>query len=253
PCPLMMGVEPKYRPMSLREEHNGLLVQSCEDIGDWYFAVRITDADGHDLSDLTTTARLPVEEMRPAADADTGMQVVEGFDGIIAGGHEPQYPDHRGGGESWRARVSEQTEVSWRTASPPAALPTVFAFTGSTSDEIGDFKLFVDGQYALTFQSERDRELHSWSDNGYSLVFMSRASAAGNSGFYMLSMPADRIVPGRPLELRVEGSAGDPAAWFMIKNYRDTLAFEHLTPALVVEATRGAWRNRPLAFVAPQG
>ena len=253
PFPLMMGVEPKYRPIDLREGDNGLLVQSCEDIGDWYFAVRITDADGHDLSDLTTTARLPVEEMRPAADADTGMQVVEGFDGIIAGGHEPQYPDHRGGGESWRARVSEHTEVSWRTASPPAALPTVFAFTGSTSDEIGDFKLFVDGQYALTFQSERDRELHSWSDNGYSLVFMSRASAAGNSGFYMLSMPADRIVPGRPLELRVEGSAGDPAAWFMIKNYRDTLAFEHLTPALVVEATRGAWRNRPLAFVAPQG
>src|SRR5262249_55478501 len=136
PFPLMMGVEPKYRPITLRAGDNGLLVQSCEDIGDWYFAVRITDADGHDLSDLTTTARLPVEEMRPAADADTGMQVVEGFDGIIAGGHEPQYPDHRGGGESWRARVSEHTEVSWRTASPPAALPTVFAFTGSTSDEI---------------------------------------------------------------------------------------------------------------------
>jgi len=253
PFPLMMGVEPKYRPVDLREGDNGLLVQSCEDIGDWQFAVRITDADGHDLSDISTTPQLPVEAMRPVAEPQDAVPVVEGFTGIIAGGEEPNYPDHRGGGQSWRARVSEHTSVSWRTAPPAAAMPTIFAFTGSTSDEIGDFKLYVDGQYALTFQSERDRELHSWSENGYSLVFVSRGSAAGNTGFYLLSVPAERIVADRPLELRVEGAAGDPAAWFMIKNYRDTLAFERLTPALVVEATRGSWRNRPLAFIAPQG
>jgi len=158
----------------------------------------------------------------------------------------------RGGGESWRARVSEHSAVSWRTAPPPAAAPTVFAFTASTSDEPGDFKLFVDGQYVLTFQSEHDRELHSWTENGYSLVFVSRASVAGNSGFYLLSVPAARVEPGRPLELRVEGSGGDPAAWFMVKNYRDTLAHERVTAALALEATHGAWRNRPLPFVVAQ-
>jgi hypothetical protein len=50
----------------------------------------------------------------------------------------------------------------------------------------------------------------------------------------------------------VEGAAGDPAAWFMIKGYRDTLAHERVTTVLAVEATRGPWRNRALAFVAPQ-
>jgi hypothetical protein len=247
PMPLAMGVEPKYRPITLRAGDNGLLVQSCEDIGDWLFYVRITDAAGRDLPDITTVAQLPGEAMRPLAEPADAVQLVEGFAAIIAGDHDPRYPDHRGGGASWRSRVSDHSAVSWRTAPPPAALPTVFAFTGSTSDEEGDFTLAIDGRHALTFRSHRDRELHSWSEHGVTLIFVSRASAAGNAGFYLLSVPAERITPGQPLELRVAGAAGDPAAWFMIKGYRDTLAFERVTPELAVESTRGAWRNRPLA------
>src|SRR5262249_34387855 len=132
PFPLMMGVEPKYRPITLRAGDNGLLVQSCEDIGDWDFSVRITDADGHDLTDITTAAQRPIEAMRPTAAAEP-VQLVEGFEAIIAGDHDPHYPDQRGGGESWRARVSDHSAVAWRTAAPAAAAPTVFAFTGSTS------------------------------------------------------------------------------------------------------------------------
>ena len=60
-------------------------------------------------------------------------------------------------------------------------------------------------------------------------------------------MPAERITAGKPLDLRVAGASGDPAAWFMIKGYRDTLAFEHVTADLAAESTRGPWRNRPLA------
>ena len=251
PFPLTMGVEPKYRPIVLRAGDNGMLVQSCEDIGNWFFSARITDADGHDLTDITTQASLPIEAMRARPEPGDAVQLVEGFDAIVSGGAEPRYPDHRGGGQSWRARVSEHSAVAWRTAAPADAGPTIFAFTGSTSDEGGDFALSVDGQHALTFQSERDRELHSWSENGYTLVFVSVGSAAGNSGFYLLSVPAERVVAGRPLELRVEGAAGDPAAWFMIKGYRDTLAHEHMTPALAVEATRAPWRNRRLAFAVP--
>ena len=247
PLPLMMGVEPKYRPITLRAGDNGLLVLSCEDIGDWSFNARITDAAGRDLTDITTVAELPVEAMRPLAEPADAVQLVEGFDGIIAGDHDPHYPDHRGGGASWRARVSDNSAVSWRTAAPPSALPTVFAFTGSTSDEEGDFTLAIDGRHALSFRSHRDRELHSWSEHGVTLVFVSRASAAGNAGFYLLSVPAERITAGKPLDLRVAGASGDPAAWFMIKGYRDTLAFEHVTADLAAESTRGPWRNRPLA------
>jgi len=90
-----------------------------------------------------------------------------------------------------------------------------------------------------------------WSGDGVTLVFVSKASIAGNSGFYLLSVPAERIVAGVPLEVRVEGVGGDPAGWFMVKDLRDTLTTERVTPALAVEATQGAWRDRPLAFVAP--
>ena len=248
PFALMMGAEPKTRAITLREGDNGLVVQSCEDIGNWSFNARITDAGGHDMTDLTTAAVLPVEAMHPSPEAADAVQLVEGFDAIVAGTFDPHYPDHRGGGESWRARVSEHSAVAWRTAAPAADGPTVVAFTGSTSDEGGDFKLFVDGQYALTFQSERDREQHSWTENGYTLVFLSLASAAGNSGFYLLSIPPERVAAGRPIELRVEGAAGDPAAWFMIKGYRDTLAHEQVTADLAIGATRAPWHNRPLAF-----
>jgi hypothetical protein len=196
----------------------------------------------------------PVDGTGPGGDgADSGAyQVVEGFAGAVDGDRDPRYPDHRGGSESWRARVSEHSAVTWRTAPPPAAADTIFAFTGSTSDEEGSFTLSVDGLRALTFQSRRDREVQSWSENGYTLVSVPRASIAGNSGFYLLSVPAARITAGKPLDLRVTGADGDPAAWFMIKAYRDTLAHEKVTPTLAVEATRGAWRTRRLAVAVPQ-
>ena len=250
PFALTMGPEPRYTRIQLNEGDNGLVVQSCEDIGDWSFSARLTDLDGHDLTDVTTVAKLPVAQRQVPAEPAASVQLVEGWETSTAGAYDPHYPDHRGGGESWRARVSEHSAVVWRTAPLPAAAPTVVAFTGSTSDEVGDFALSVNGQYALTFQSERDREVHTWSDNGYTLVFVSRGSAAGNAGYYLLSVPADRVTAGQPLELRVEGVAGDPAAWFMIKAYRDTLAHEHVTPTLAVDGTRAVWRTRPLAFSA---
>ncbi|MGH7786414.1 MAG: hypothetical protein ACRERC_06075, partial [Candidatus Binatia bacterium] len=253
PFALNMGHEPKFRPITLNQGDNGLLVQSCEDIGTWQFNARITDAAGRDMLDVTTVNQLPIEAMRAGAQTVDLVQLVEGFAGAVGeAGHDPSYPDHRGGSESYRARVSEHSSVSWRTAVPETGQPAIVAFTGSTSDEEGDFKLFIDGQYALTFRSHRDRELHSWSENGVTLVFVSVGSAAGNSGFYLLSMPPERLTPGQPLTLRVEGASGDPAAWFMIKNRRDTLAFERITPARAAEATSGSWRNRPLAYSAPK-
>jgi hypothetical protein len=247
PFPLTMGPAPRYRAVDLAAGDNGLLVQSCEDIGNWDFAVRLTDDAGRDLTDITTVAELPTDAMRQGAAPVEAGQLVEGFEGIVEGRlHEPRYPDHRGGSESWRSRVEDRSMVTWRTAPLPAAVPTVVAFTGSTSDEEGDFKLFVDGRYALTFRSHRDRELHSWSENGYTLVFVSVASAAGNAGFYLLSVPPDRITPGQPLILRVQGAGGDPMGWFMIKNFRDTIAYERLTPLMAIEAAQGPWLTRAL-------
>ncbi len=251
PWPLTMGRAPKQRPVTLHAGDNGLLVQSCEDIGTWSFNVRFTDAAGRDMEDLVALAELPVEAMRPQPQVADAVQLVEGFAAVVGGSPEASYPDYRGGTPGWRARVGEHSAVTWRTAPPPAPGPAVFAFTASTSDESGDFRLSIDARPALVFQSRREREMQTWTGDGVTLVFVSKASIAGNSGFYLLSVPADRIVAGVPLELRVEGVGGDPAGWFMVKDLRDTLAVERVTPALAVEATQGAWRDRPLAFVAP--
>ena len=248
PFPLTMGREPKQRDVQLRQGDNGLLVQSCEDVGTWSFSARIIGADGRDMEDVVAVATLPIEAMRPQPEPADAVQLIEGFGGNGSGQAEQSYPDYRGGSPSWRARVENHSAVSWNTAPPAVAGPAVFAFTGSTSDEEGDFTLSIDGRPALTFRSHRDREMHSWSGDGVTLVYVPKGSAAGSTGFYLLSVPAERITPGVPLALTVTGAGGDPAAWFMIKSYRDTLAVEKVTPAMAVEATRGAWRNRPLAF-----
>ena len=251
PWPMVMGRDPRQRDIALHAGDNGLLVQSCEDVGNWSFSARILDANGRDMEDVVSVAELPIAAMRPVAEAGDAVQLVEGFAGDAQGRAEPGYPDYRGGSPSWRARVEDRSAVSWRTAPPPAAGPAVFAFTGSTSDEEGDFALSIDGRPTLTFRSHRDREVHSWNGGGATLVYVPKGSAAGSTGFYLLSVPAEQITPGVPLALRVAGSGGDPAAWFMIKSYRDTLAVEQVTPAKALEATRGAWRTRPLPYAAP--
>ncbi|MBX3026398.1 glycosyltransferase family 39 protein [bacterium] len=250
--PMMMGREPRQRDIALHAGDNGLLVQSCEDIGNWGFSARIVDADGRDMEDLVTVAQLPIAAMQAPPAARDDVQLVEGFAGSGQGPPEASYPDYRGGSPSWRARVDHHSSVSWRTAPPPAAGPAVFAFTGSTSDEEGDFALAIDGRPTLTFRSHRDRDVHGWSGDGATLVYIPKGSAAGSTGYYLLSVPAERITPGQPLELRVTGSGGDPQAWFMIKSFRDTLQFERVTPALAVEATRAIWRTRPLAYATNQ-
>ena len=248
PFAMMMGREPRQRDVELRAGDNGLLVQSCEDIGSWSFNARLLDANGQDMEDVVSVAAVPVDAMRPPAQAADDVQLVEGYAGNAQGMLEQAYPDYRGGTVSWRARVENHSTVSWRTAPPATAGPAVFAFTASTSDEEGDFALAIEGRPTLTFRSHRDREVHSWSGSGATLVYIPKGSAAGSTGFYLLSVPAAQITPGVPLELGVTGSGGDPLAWFMIKSYRDTLTVEHVTPAMAVEATRGAWRTRALAY-----
>ncbi|MFN8643668.1 MAG: glycosyltransferase family 39 protein [Candidatus Binatia bacterium] len=210
PWPLAMGREPRQRDVMLRAGDNGLLLQSCEDIGDWNVSARLLDANGRDLEDAVSIAELPVAAMAAPAGGGEPVQVVEGFAGDAQGRAEPGYPDYRGGSPAWRARVEDRSAVSWRTAPPPAAGAAVFAFTGSTSDEEGDFALSIDGRPTLTFGSHRDRAVHSWSGNGATLVYVPKGSAAGSTGFYLLSVPAEQITPGVPLELRVTGSGGDP-------------------------------------------
>jgi 4-amino-4-deoxy-L-arabinose transferase-like glycosyltransferase len=247
PFPIMLGPTPQRRPIDLNAGDNLLLLKSCENVGDWYFTARLTDAQGHDLPGITTQARIPETPVAPVVPTTAPIQVVEGFDSIVGFKHlEKDYPDYRGHGEGWRAYVhDDHGEVVWRTAPCPRKDPTVFVFTATTSGEDSADELYVNGTYALTFNTGDQRTVRNWERGAYHLTFAPKAEAAGSSGVMLLAVPAAQITPGQPVELRVIPARGNNDAWFMVKAYRDTAAHEGITPQLAAEVVRDAWKSQP--------
>ena len=245
PFPITLGDRHQNRPIDLREGSNVLLLKTCENVGGWSFKARITDEDGNDLDTITTVAEIPEGEIQPASSPDDiTVQLTDGFDSIVAfkHRHDAQHPDYRGKAEAWWSMVSDPgAEVVWRTAPPKEKRRTVFAFTGSTSNEKGEADLFVNGKYALSFDLDDDRTVRTWRRGNYRLTFASKGAVAGNSGVFLLDVPADAVTAGAPMEIRVIPTRGAPEAWFAIMNYRDTVAFEKLTPERAVEALRTGW------------
>jgi len=243
PFPLRLGTGHQRRPIDLQAGDNLLVVKSCENVGGWAFKARLTDADGADLSEVRTFPEIP-DQLPQVADVAVGtVQVVEGFSEILsfAQRHE-SHPDYRGEVESWWVFVrDEQGEVAWRTAPVPEALPSVFAFTASTSHERGRAELFVNGKYALTFDLGPEDGVRRWQRGPYVLTFVSKKPIAGNSGFLLLQVPAEDIVPGKSVELRVLPAGGFQEAWFGLKGYRDTVAHEGLDAKRVAEAMQALW------------
>ncbi|HVN85110.1 MAG TPA: glycosyltransferase family 39 protein [Candidatus Binatia bacterium] len=244
--PMVLSSTPVRRPIQLRAGDNALLVKGCDTIGSWDFVARLTDTDGHDLVEVTTVPELPAPGIEDSAAAQKSVQLVEGFDSIVRFERTNQnYPDYRGGTESWAAGVREpNTELVWRSAPCPAKQSTVLALTASMSDDTGEADMYVNGQRAVSFALGSDRRPRAWSAGEYRVAFVSRTNAAGNSGFLLIQVPAEHVVPGQPLELRVVPVRGHADAWFMVKSYRDTIAHEQITPEAALETLDGAWSER---------
>jgi hypothetical protein len=133
--------------------------------------------------------------------------------------------------------------VAWRTAPVTGKERTVFAFTASTSDEVADFQLFVGERSVLTFQSGPASRAQNWQEGDYRLALVPRLSVGGSSDVALLTVPSEILTAGAPLELRVRGKEGDPGAWFMIKDYSDTIAHERLTPEMAEQAVFFPWEE----------
>ncbi len=247
PFAMLLDVRPKRRPIELNAGTNLLIVKSCENVGSWEFTARITDADGKDLPGITTAAEIPEGPPPVAAStADAEVQVIEGFDSIVNFKQEREaYPDYRGATKSWSAYVHDQPgEVVWRSAPCPEKKRTIAVFTTSTSDEQSEAELFVNGTYALTFTTSNEQGVRNWERGAYRMAFVSKTPVAGNSGIALVDVPAEHITPGQPLEFRVIPTKGNVDAWFMVKSYRDTVQYEHLSPEMAAETVRGAWKSR---------
>jgi len=235
---------PRRTAIKLSGGDNVLVVKSCEGIGDWYFTARITDADGKDFPNITTSPELPTGPLpvvtRPPSDLP---QLVEGLGEMVRFKHtQATYPDYRGGTLSWWAYVvDEGSEVVWRTAPPAAKKRTTFVFTASISNEEGEAEVFVNGEFALTIPMGPHRGMQTWQAGSYRMTFVPKIDAGGNSGVMWLDVPADKITAGQALEIRVAPVRGAEHAWFMIKDYRDSIAHEQITPQSIVDIYEHQW------------
>ncbi len=256
PGPMVLTDTPSRRPIEIRRGDNPLLVQTCEDIGGWFFESRIVDASGKDVDWLQARAALPrptpapvvapAESTVPDADADR-LQLVPGFAEVLAYQHtQGDYGDYRGGTMSWWA-YSDDTNptVIWETAAPAAKRPTAFAFTASMGGGTAPGELYVDGALVLKFDISQELADRTWKEGDWELRWVRRTPVAGNSGYFVLLAPRAAIEAGRPLELQVAIGRSPEKTWFMVKNYRDTIEHEHLTSEAVAAGAATDWQQVP--------
>lgn len=234
PSPVTLQA-PDALPVRIQAGDNTLLVKTCKGAGGpWFLLARVVSAEKKDVPGLTYRAEIPEGPPPPPVPETAERQVIEGFDRILSFRHEGGYPDYRGGTTSWWAyRDDDNPEVRWLTGAVVKRLTTTAVFTASLSEEPAPAELWVNGEYALTFQTGSALREKTWQRGGYRLTFRSKQLTSGNSGMIFLTVPASAVTPGTPLELRVVplGDAGKP--WFMLKGFRDTVAFEHVTAASV--------------------
>jgi 4-amino-4-deoxy-L-arabinose transferase-like glycosyltransferase len=247
PWPLNLAQSSARKEIALGAGNNLLVVKTCEGVGDWYFTARITDKDGKDLPGIGFEAEIPTTvvaaEAAPLPVSD--LQLVEGFDRIERYKHtQAAYPDYRGGTESWWAYVNDpEGEVVWYTAPVAAKKPTVAVLTASFSEVAFEGELYVNGKFVLPFQISEARTTQTWANGPYRMTYLHKIDAAGRSGVLFIELPADAVIAGRPVELRITPTKSEHGGWFMVKSYKDTLTHEAITAEQVASLLRGEWEG----------
>jgi sialidase-1 len=202
---------------------------------------------------MTLRALLPLL-LSPCCWAADDVQRVEGFERVVfAHNNHPSATvqtarDFRGSARGymtagwWAPGQMKDNRLEWETAACAAKKDTVFAFIGASSPlppaiaRGPEVKLYVNGEYALTFSVGLQRE---WEWRGQTIRMRYRPvrnewtswgrqrqfELEGNSGIYELSVPAANITEGRPIRVTavVQPFTRWPNGWFMVKDRRDTL------------------------------
>ena len=178
-------------------------------------------------------------------------QKVEGFDTVLFhynGNRSLATLDYRGNTRGymtaswWAPGQMKKNILKWRTAIVPEKKITTFFFVGASAPTPVEFsrgpqvKLMVNGKYALTFSIGMLRNF-TWKEGDYELKYSSERveypyfgtmrefHLDGNSGLYQLTVPADAVEEGKPVEITVE-MIPFPRwnnGWFMVKPYKDVL------------------------------
>jgi beta-galactosidase len=122
----------------------------------------------------------------------------------------------------------------WQTAPAPKAFgakTVTFAWAGGigweTEPDGGRFTLAINGAPALDFPFTTQSALWRSADGAITLRYVVRRRLGPDSfGIFLLTVPADRVRPGQPLELTVMATAQNSKRWFGVTPYTDVVAEE---------------------------
>jgi hypothetical protein len=231
PTAATVDQEPRSWPFRLQPGPNEILVKICKNDGDWQFTARVTDEKGRDLPNLTIQPVLRRVPPPTAVVPQKPQQLVDGFARIIRFEQEsPTYADYRGDGPAWWEHLGDSNgSVVWETDPCPKSAPTVFAFTAVVGDARGAAELWVNREYALTFPTGTFTAPQRWQRGPYVLEFTPKKAGHYRSGYWLLYVPEEQILAGKPVELRVAHASGLRHSFFMIKGREDTAAYENLS------------------------
>ena len=224
--------------LRLDRGRNQLLLETCRGQADWSFTARVRGADGRPPVGLTSRARIGVEPL-PATSSGAPRQLVDGFAKITAFSHVQEGDgDYRGPSVGWVEYLYDPDgAVEWETAPLPEAVATAVAFTAVLSPVPGTAQLWVDGRFALAFDTGRFTSPRQWSRDGYRLRYFPRESGDYRSGYWVLWVSAEHVRAGVPLRLRVSHIDGGRDASFMLKGRADTVEYERLTRSSLADDT----------------
>lgn len=227
---VQLGMRPYDWLLPLRRGSNQLLLKTCRGDADWSFTARLHGASGGGPQGVTAhprvrTDRVPDDPIEPPA------QVVSGFSHIVFGSHTiASDGDYRGSSAGWAEHLYDgDGAVEWETAPPAQSAAAAFVFTAVVGSIPGRAQLWVNGAYALEFDTGHLTAPVTWRGNGFGLHYDPRESGGYRSGVWILYAPAARVEAGRPLRLRVSHVDGHHDASFMIKDRGDTAEHENLT------------------------
>ncbi len=225
-----LGARPVSLPLALRSGSNQLLLKTCRGHADWSFSGRLRGRHGSSLDDVKAFARIRTDKVEDRAPEEPG-QIVSGFSRVISFTYEvPVDGDYRGDSPGWVEHLYDADgAVEWETGVVPDKLATVFAFTGVVSRLPGIAQLWVDGTFALEFETAAFTEPKRWSGNGFVLHYRPKESGHYRSGVWVLYVPQANVEAGKPLRLRVSHLEGHQDSSFLLKRRADTAHYEKMT------------------------
>ncbi len=225
-----LGARPVSLPLALRSGSNQLLVKTCRGHADWSFSGRLRGRHGGVVDDVKAFARIRTDGAEDRAPEEPS-QIVSGFSRVVSFDHEiPVDGDYRGDSPGWVEHLYDADgAVEWETGIVPDKLATVFAFTAVPSRLPGIAQLWVDGTFALEFETATFTEPKRWSGNGFVLRYYPRESGQYRSGVWVLYVPRANVEAGKPLRLRVSHLEGHHDASFLLKGRADTAQHEKMT------------------------